>query len=65
LAGEHEYLSALESIASLRPQVDTFFDQVMVMDPDPDVRSRRLLMLERVVDSFSGIADFSEIVVAG
>jgi glycyl-tRNA synthetase beta chain len=37
----------------------------MVMDPDPDVRSRRLLMLERVVDSFSGIADFSEIVVAG
>jgi glycyl-tRNA synthetase beta chain len=65
LAGEHEYLSALESIASLRPQVDTFFDQVMVMDPDPDVRSRRLLMLESVVDSFSGIADFSEIVVAG
>ncbi len=65
LAERHEYLAALESIATLRPEVDAFFDQVMVMDPDASVRTRRLLMLQRIVGTFSGIADFSEIVVAG
>ncbi len=65
LADRQEYFPALESIATLRPEVDQFFDQVMVMDPDPIVRARRLLMLQRIVRTFSGIADFSEIVVAG
>jgi glycyl-tRNA synthetase beta chain len=64
-ADKREYVSALESIATLRPEVDAFFDQVMIMDPDPNVRARRLLMLQRIVGTFSGIADFSEIVVAG
>ena len=65
LADRREYLSALEAIATLRPHVDDFFDQVMIMDPDQNVRSRRLLMLQRIVRTFSGIADFSEIVTAG
>jgi glycyl-tRNA synthetase beta chain len=65
LADRHEYLPALESIATLRPEVDSFFDQVMVMDPDLNVRTRRLQMLQRIVGTFSGIADFSEIVTAG
>ena len=65
LADRREYLSALEAIATLRPHVDAFFDQVMIMDPDQNVRSRRLLMLQRIVRTFSGIADFSEIVTAG
>jgi glycyl-tRNA synthetase beta chain len=45
--------------------VDTFFDQVMIMDPDTRIRHRRLLMLQRILRTFSGIADFSEIVTAG
>jgi len=65
LADRHEYLPALESIATLRPEVDSFFDQVMVMDPDPNVRTKRLQMLQRIVGTFSEIADFSEIVTAG
>jgi glycyl-tRNA synthetase beta chain len=64
-ADKRQYVSALESIATLRPEVDAFFDNVMIMDPDPRVRRRRLLMLQRIVRTFSGIADFSEIVVAG
>ena len=35
-------------IATLRPQVDAFFDQVMVMDPDPEVRANRLALLSEV-----------------
>jgi glycyl-tRNA synthetase beta chain len=59
------YVAALEAIATLRPYVDAFFDQVMIMDPDTRVRHRRLLMLQRILRTFSGIADFSEIVTQG
>jgi glycyl-tRNA synthetase beta chain len=65
LRQRHEYREALEEIASLRPEVDAFFEQVMVMDPDPSIREQRLRLLAMIVRSFSGIADFSEIVVAG
>jgi glycyl-tRNA synthetase beta chain len=60
-----DYVAALEAIATLRPYVDAFFDQVMIMDPDTRVRHRRLLMLQRILRTFSGIADFSEIVTQG
>jgi glycyl-tRNA synthetase beta chain len=62
---EKNYAAALEQIATLRPQVDAFFEAVMVMDPDAAVRGNRLALLERVLGDFSGIADFSEIVVEG
>jgi glycyl-tRNA synthetase beta chain len=62
---EKNYKAALEQIATLRPQVDAFFDAVMVMAPDAEVRANRLALLEKVLADFSGIADFSEIVVAG
>jgi glycyl-tRNA synthetase beta chain len=65
LRNEHRYNEALEAVATLRPQVDAFFDQVMVMDPDENVRRSRLALLGSILQSFSGIADFSEIVVAG
>jgi glycyl-tRNA synthetase beta chain len=61
----HEYASALELIATLRSPVDEFFDQVMVMDPDPHLRNTRLGLLHSLVETFSKIADFSEIVTAG
>jgi glycyl-tRNA synthetase beta chain len=65
LRAEKNYRMALEQIATLRPQVDAFFDAVMVMAPDAAVRANRLALLERVLGDFSGIADFSEIVVPG
>jgi glycyl-tRNA synthetase beta chain len=65
LSAGHEYVPALEAIATLRPQVDAFFDQVMVMDPDEEIRRSRLALLASIVKSFSGVADFSEIVTAG
>jgi glycyl-tRNA synthetase beta chain len=59
------YPAALELIATLRPQVDSFFETVMVMDPDAEVRANRLALLKGTVTQFSFIADFSEIVAAG
>lgn len=63
-AGSQEYPLALESIASLRPQVDRFFDKVLVNAPDPRVRRNRLSLLHTLLKEFSTIADFSEIVTS-
>ena len=65
LRSERRYEAALEQIASLRPQVDAFFDAVMVMAPESEVRANRLALLSRITADFSRIADFSEIVTAG
>jgi glycyl-tRNA synthetase beta chain len=65
LRGKKSYTAALDQIATLRPQVDAFFEAVMVMSPDEAVRANRLALLEKVLGDFSGIADFSEIVVSG
>jgi len=65
LRSEGDYTAALEAIATLRPQVDAFFDAVMVMAPEPELRANRLGLLTRVLADFSGIADFSEIVTQG
>ena len=62
LREKKSYRAALEQIATLRPQVDAFFEAVMVMSPDEAVRANRLALLEKVLGDFSGIADFSEIV---
>ncbi|HWZ11671.1 MAG TPA: glycine--tRNA ligase subunit beta, partial [Acidobacteriaceae bacterium] len=58
----NRYREALEKIATLRPVVDSFFDKVMVMAPEADIRRNRLALVSRVLDDFSRIADFSEIV---
>ena len=60
-----EYASALAQIATIRPAVDTFFDKVMVMVEDERVRANRLALLQALLNEFSTIADFSEIVTEG
>jgi glycyl-tRNA synthetase beta chain len=65
LAARREYGPALIAIAGLRPVVDAFFDRVMVMAPEREIRANRLALVGRTVKDFSRIADFSEIVTAG
>jgi glycyl-tRNA synthetase beta chain len=55
----------LEDVAELRPYVDRFFDAVMVNAPDAQIRENRLSMLRDMLQKFSSIADFSEIVTSG
>jgi glycyl-tRNA synthetase beta chain len=55
------YREALEAIAGLRPVVDRFFDDVLVMSEDESVRKNRLTLLAQLLREFSTIADFSEI----
>jgi glycyl-tRNA synthetase beta chain len=62
LRDQRAYGEARALIATLRPVVDTFFDKVMVLDPDPAVRGANLGLIDEVLRRFSDIADFSEIV---
>jgi glycyl-tRNA synthetase beta chain len=64
LREDRAYSEALSQIATLRPAVDAFFDKVMVLDNDPAVRGANLGLIASVLEGFSGIADFSEIVTA-
>jgi glycyl-tRNA synthetase beta chain len=59
---EGRYRESLEVIAGLRPAVDRFFDDVLVMAEEEDVRLNRLALLASLLKEFSTIADFSEIV---
>jgi glycyl-tRNA synthetase beta chain len=62
LRARQEYGAALERVATLRPAIDSFFDQVMVMAPEAHLRRNRLALIASVLNDFSRIADFSEIV---
>jgi len=62
---EGDYESALSDAASLRPMLDRFFDEVMIMVDDDQIRANRLAILKTLYASFSTIADFSEIVTEG
>ena len=57
-----EYLEALQLLSTAREPVDNFFDKVMVMVEDREVRANRLALLRTLLHEFSTIADFSEIV---
>ncbi len=60
-----EYLDALLLLSTAREPVDAFFDKVMVMVDDEQVRANRLALLRTLLKEFSTIADFSEIVTEG
>ena len=56
-----EYLDGLEMLAQLRPVVDRFFDDVMVMVDDEDLKNNRLALLDELLQSFRRVADLSRI----
>jgi glycyl-tRNA synthetase beta chain len=58
---EGDIYGALESVALLRPPVETFFDKVLVMAEDPEVRRNRLQLLVTLDRLFTEDADLSEI----
>lgn len=61
LAQSGEYEKVLSSIAELRPAVDTFFDDVMVMAEDDNIKNNRLALLSTISELFRHIADFSKL----
>jgi len=56
---DRAYSALLEVYARLRDPIDTFFETVLVMDPDEAKRDNRLRLLNRFVAVFARFADFS------
>jgi glycyl-tRNA synthetase beta chain len=56
-----EYASALKALATAKPTVDRFFDDVMVMADDAALRANRLALLNRVAATMNRVADISKL----
>ncbi|MDR2443017.1 MAG: glycine--tRNA ligase subunit beta [Deltaproteobacteria bacterium] len=56
-----DYSGLLDRIATLRGPVDAFFDDVLVDDPDPEIKNARVALLNRTSRLFELIADFSRV----
>ena len=54
-----DYVSVLKRLSTLRAPVDAFFDGVMVMAENADLRRNRLALLKSLSDRFLAVADIS------
>lgn len=55
------YTDALRALASIRADVDRFFDQVMVMAEDPALRANRIALLAQLETLMNRVADISKL----
>lgn len=58
-----DFKGALRSFASLKPAVDAFFDGVMVMVENEEIRSNRLSLLKLICDAVQRIGNVSKLVI--
>jgi glycyl-tRNA synthetase beta chain len=61
LVAAQDYLGALRRIAALKPMVDMFFEEVLVIGPDEALTQNRFALLKTVGNLFARIADFTKI----
>jgi glycyl-tRNA synthetase beta chain len=63
MVADRQYRSALESFAGMAPELESFFNEVMVMVDDPELRTNRIALLHKVGGVAMKIADVTKIVV--
>jgi glycyl-tRNA synthetase beta chain len=56
-----EYTEALQLLANIKPAVDRFFTEVMVMVDDPAVRNNRAALLQQLGTLMNRVADISKL----
>ncbi len=56
-----DFSAALMSLATAKPVVDRYFDDVMVMADDPAIRANRLALLRGVAATMNRVADISKL----
>ena len=55
--------AALRAAAALRAPVDRYFDAVLVMDKDPELRANRLAQLRQITSLLGSLGDFARLPV--
>lgn len=63
--GRRDYDAVLSAIVELKPHVDRFFDDVLVMTDDPALRDARLGLLASIEEVLLAVADFTRVQVEG
>ncbi len=58
---KEDFAAAMKALSALRAPVDGFFENVLVNAEDAMLRRNRLLLLSRLVEASSAVADFSKI----
>ncbi len=56
-----DYDQALSTVAELKISIDTFFNEVMVMVDEKEIRENRLALLQGIAGDFKKIADFAKL----
>ena len=64
LLANRDYYAVLEKLAELKQPVDQFFEDVMVMAEDIELRQNRLALLDKLHKLFINVADISLLVPA-
>jgi glycyl-tRNA synthetase beta chain len=59
--GNGDFAGALRALATAKPVVDRYFDDVMVMADDPAIRANRLALLRGVAQTMNRVADISKL----
>ena len=62
---ERDYLALLNQLAALHPTINNFFDDVLVMAEDDNLRRNRLALLNRIAKPIYAVADLTKLVIAG
>jgi glycyl-tRNA synthetase beta chain len=60
-----QYREVLKVLLEMRPAIDKFFDDVLVMCEESRLRENRLAIVSSINDLFSQFADLSRIVIEG
>jgi len=61
LVNKKEYSKALSKLLETKPKIDAFFDNVMVMVDDENIKRNRLSLLKLIDNLFKKIANFEKI----
>lgn len=56
---EKKYAEHLSTLSTLKDSINVFFDEVMVMADDPEIKENRLALLFKIRQQFSQVADIS------
>jgi glycyl-tRNA synthetase beta chain len=60
-AAQRRYAQSLKTLVALRAPVDDFFERIMVMDQNIELRNNRLALLRDVLLLLGGVADLSRL----
>ncbi len=62
LIDSKNYIDALSLLLELKPYIDKFFDNVLIMVEDEKIKNNRLGLLKEINDLFKNIADFTKLI---